>query len=687
MKRFKNIFIIFICFLMFSGFTNETTPFEYIPENNIEPVKAGSFTSSYPRSYDSKSLNAVTSASSENQGSLNICWAFSINNVIESYLNKKRSSTTNYNFSENQLDYVARYLGDTKSFGQSNSTFNVVKYLFYGISPMDELTFDSSGYFTSYKEKDLNSYLNLSNNKEDISDVRIFAPLDINGIINSSTKKEDIEATMLQNIEQVKKYIYDYGGVMSVIHTKFITQAPNGGTGWCYNNGKSDESTYSGTAHAITIIGWNDDYEWTGNNKAPYKGAWLAVNSWGNNTPYFYISYFDYSVVKAYIGVSQIYNNSSKNVYTNSYLVGESDTFLTNYGDNRLRNYKKISSTSTKETFNFHIGDTTETIRGVKLLYLGFKNANQVPSNLNAKISVSSNGSSEAFDTKKINFGINNFILSSYNISGNVKVEITITNNNGLNISNMLYALELFTKNSDTSKVIYLIGNNSITNTVNTRYSYNVVSKNVDATEKDNITVKILDGNSNDVTNKFTIKKEDLTFDTSRVVLIQKSAISTNNITLKTTAGGTTSTKTISIASSGYTFNDLNVDETNKIVYGVSPTLTVSDFIAKVNGGTKTVLNASGSVVNSTSKMATGYNLKIDYNNTNYVYNISILGDVNSDGKIDISDVMKIATQITKGKQIIKQVELDASDVTKDDKINISDVMKVATYVVKKAGL
>ena len=212
MKKLKNILIIFICFLMFSGFNDETSSFEYIPTYNINNEAAGAFTSSYPTSYDlrgtANNLQVFKNITSESQGSLNICWAFATNNVIEAYMNKIKNNTVTYNYSENQYDYVSRYLGDTKSFGEANTTFNVVKYLFYSVSPMKESDFHSSGYFTNYIEKPLNSYLNLSKSELDISDLKIFSPLDYKGLMNSDKTAEQIEDGMKAYIEPVKEYIY-----------------------------------------------------------------------------------------------------------------------------------------------------------------------------------------------------------------------------------------------------------------------------------------------------------------------------------------------------------------------------------------------------------------------------------------------------------------------------------------------
>ena len=141
MNKLKNILIIFICFLLLSGFTNEETAVleSTQPLENIR-VKSGAYNSQFPASFDSRnSIVTFNNQASENQGSLSICWAFASNNIMEAYMNKHNSSlTTPFNYSENLQEYVARYLGDISSYGAANSTFNVVKYMFYNLTPVNE---------------------------------------------------------------------------------------------------------------------------------------------------------------------------------------------------------------------------------------------------------------------------------------------------------------------------------------------------------------------------------------------------------------------------------------------------------------------------------------------------------------------------------------------------------------------
>ena len=79
----------------------------------------------------------------------------------------------------------------------------------------------------------------------------------------------------------------------------------------------------------------------------------------------------------------------------------------------------------------------------------------------------------------------------------------------------------------------------------------------------------------------------------------------------------------------------------------------------------------------------TGDKIKININNAkNFEYQISILGDVNGDGKISALDYVKIKNHIMKTTLISSDVYLIAADVNYDGKISALDYVRIKNYIM-----
>ena len=157
------------------------------------------------------------------------------------------------------------------------------------------------------------------------------------------------------------------------------------------------------------------------------------------------------------------------------------------------------------------------------------------------------------------------------------------------------------------------------------------------------------------------------------MTLLQKSKLSSDIITVKATSGGI----------NGY---NLDIDGKNKIVKNIPLNTKVSTLISKVNVGSASVLKNSDAVSGNTL-VSNGQKLKIVTSSNTYTYDISVLGDVNGDGEVDISDAMKIVAYIVKGTSLGNKVSMYSADVSSDDEIDISDASKIVAHIVKGVEL
>ncbi|MCR4891287.1 MAG: hypothetical protein K5989_03770 [Lachnospiraceae bacterium] len=240
-----------------------------------EPYHPAGFceSSSLPSSYSSPTSTI------KNQGSWNLCWAFSMSTILE----KSAMSAGLYDtcrFNEFQIydahdnsnnysdplgltdgDYVTRLSDDTG--GNAYFTMWEIASL---VSPVSGS--DSTGPFGSYNERTLN-------------------PKSICILDRDDT-------------DEIKQAIKDYGAVhVAVYATKNKTSSREKGT-YFYT------STDMGVNHAVTLVGWDDSIEasnfWDNNTDSSTNpssdGAFQIQNSWGTSwgdDGYGWLSYEDVS--------------------------------------------------------------------------------------------------------------------------------------------------------------------------------------------------------------------------------------------------------------------------------------------------------------------------------------------------------------------------------------------------------
>ena len=72
--------------------------------------------------------------------------------------------------------------------------------------------------------------------------------------------------------------------------------------------------------------------------------------------------------------------------------------------------------------------------------------------------------------------------------------------------------------------------------------------------------------------------------------------------------------------------------------------------------------------------------MTITNNNQNKTFTTSITGDINSDGKIDIADLLKVQKHI-KNASKLSGVYLSSADINKDSIVDIGDLLKVQKHI------
>ena len=257
-------------------------------DGNEDVLKAGSDSVSY----NAMSKNIITSVKDQTSGS-ELCWAFSAVSAAEtsSIINKISSSP---NYSEYQLGYFALNSAKTTDplgllKGDSNSGGK--SYYINGGNPRIAMLAMASG--IGVVEEDSNTAFSKASSTSSLDTKYEYSK-------NAATLKES-RAVYNSEISYVKDLVYTYGSVSTGLH--YPDSSYESISKYIKKVGSYASLNYTGSVgsnHAVTIIGWDDNYSPDNFVQKPSKsGAWLIKNSWGTaNNPYMWVSYEDSSLIE-----------------------------------------------------------------------------------------------------------------------------------------------------------------------------------------------------------------------------------------------------------------------------------------------------------------------------------------------------------------------------------------------------
>jgi len=272
--------------------------------------------SQIPASYD---LRDYINIEVKDQMHTGQCWAFSANSSIETYLALKGES---FNFSERHMEYntacnfidgeneeaLNRFIGD--------GGFDTTAFTYYsrGSGPIleEDMPFENNENMIKISELPINSAI------QKVDDMVYFPNIykykdnngnliyeDANGIEYSKT-----EIAAIRNV--IKEHIMKNGAITVSIYApaEFYNEST-------YADNLNEEGYYSN--HAVTIIGWDDNYSKTNFiNQPTQDGAYIVLNSWGaewGDNGVYYISYEDFLVEAQMRGVTGVSNIEYDNLY------------------------------------------------------------------------------------------------------------------------------------------------------------------------------------------------------------------------------------------------------------------------------------------------------------------------------------------------------------------------------------
>lgn len=228
----------------------------------------------------------------ENQGSYGLCWAFASLKTIETFLELHNGH--DYNLSEIKLDYITSNLMYGYRPIHSGGSFDVFEDYLMRTGP--KIEYDSE--YHDYSSSEYNDFID----EEDVT--RVTDTINFPALLKDEVSLEEVDKFR----NSVKTHIIQNGAVYATI------TMPTGVNHFC--------SDMCFANHAVTIVGWDDDYSRSNFKSATgdlpvHDGAYIAINSWGEswgNNGYFYISYDDLNVEREMSGITSISLKSSKSL-------------------------------------------------------------------------------------------------------------------------------------------------------------------------------------------------------------------------------------------------------------------------------------------------------------------------------------------------------------------------------------
>ena len=215
----------------------------------------------------------------EDQGDTDLCWAYASLTCLETNLALKRVELEpiEYDFSEKHMAYAT--VAELEGYGGQKNIYGINR------DPLGEgnfllaTTYLTNGLGAVYEE-DFEADEEMGVSWDDV--FSLDAETQVKDIVYFPQYQIPENLRELDDIKmEIKKHVVKNGSVGAYVHATDVFINPeiyNKETGAIY----CDDNTQYLVDHAVSIIGWDDEYSKTNFAKEPKEdGAWIVLNSWG----------------------------------------------------------------------------------------------------------------------------------------------------------------------------------------------------------------------------------------------------------------------------------------------------------------------------------------------------------------------------------------------------------------------
>lgn len=660
-------------------------------KSKVESMFTQGVRATLPARYDIRDTSFTTVI--KNQGSTGGCWTFATTTALEVYMKKKYG--LDFIFSARHIEYVStrKFLDGVNRFGYNRTLdtggnyYMTSSYLSNGLGPIaeEELPFS---------ENMATTYLSEIENKNVLLDVNdILVEYNTLGTKCSSSQ-----------INKVKELVYEYGAVMANVNMIV-------GSTSIYYNSLTGASYYNGSPavnHAVTIVGWDDNYSrnnFKETNRPTSNGAWIVQNSYSSgfgDGGYNYVSYEDLGICYGFMVITE----ADQEIEDNSYIYDR-------LGFNSAYGFQTTSGVSYTTGYAMNVFDKetgkTEILKEITIgtagvgsykIYFIEGNGENIDIE-DMRLIGSGDIEYSGYITHKLENpiiladSVTEFSIVVHYSADNLKTPIPLSvqdgnkyayvsvmsdssyisydGDNWLDLATYFniycvasikaftddvdYNIEVVDYSFDGDKIldIGLVSDNVSSSNLKVLV-YNVDSKEVSV---DDVSYTESNGKISNINIKFNSSMENGKY---RIVLYYSNSF-VGEINL--------------VIANGVYSDTYAINKDSLLIY-VPPETLYSTFIKNIYGINGNLYRPNNTIVNS-GVLATG--MKIDG------FTIIVKGDVTGDGYVKMADVMKISNYIVENTGMTEEYYLMAADVIVDNSIKMTDVMKISNYIVEGGAL